>query len=223
VGLLPKNQRDQTKLAIGLIAVGLAGYFYSYPYAAREQQIDALRTRAETLDGQNAKARAQATHGDVTKLSAEAARTGASLDAMRRLVPTESEVPALLEEISTAARRTGLEVSGVAPDPVLKGDEFDTYRYRVIVVGGYHALTAFLANVGSLPRIVAPVAFTLTAAPDAVANAKPNAAKTPQLAASVTLQAYVAHVPNAAAPSAPSAPVDAAKTRAVANSGETQP
>jgi type IV pilus assembly protein PilO len=218
MGLLPSSQRDQTKIAIGFIAVALAGAYYTYPYAARGAQIDAMRTHVEQLDAQNAKARAQASHGDVEALQTEAARTGASLEAMRRLVPTEHEVPALLEEISTAARRTGLEVSGVAPDPVLKGDEFDTYRYRVTVVGGYHALAAFLANVGSLPRIVAPVAFNLMPAPDAP-TAKPNAKKASPLAASITLQAYVAHP---AAPGAPRTP-DATPARPVANTGETQP
>jgi type IV pilus assembly protein PilO len=211
VALLPSSQKDQTKVAIGIIAVALAGYYYSYPYAARGEEIEATRAHVETLDAQNAKARAQATRTDVKKLDAEAARTGASLDAMRRLVPTEGEVPALLEEISTAARRAGLEISGVVPDPVLKGEEFDTYRYRVSVVGGYHALTAFLANVGSLPRIVAPVAFTLSTAAENP-SARPASSRATSLTASVTLQAYVAH----AAPAA-------AAAHDVANTGETQP
>ena len=43
--LLPTSQRDQTKIAIGLVAVALAGYYYSYPYAARQSELDATRTR----------------------------------------------------------------------------------------------------------------------------------------------------------------------------------
>ena len=211
--LLPSTQRDQTKLAIALISVALASYFYMYPYTSRAAEIETQRAHVEQLEAQNAKAKAQATRGDVAKLTAEAARAGASLDAMRRLVPTAQEVPALLEEISTAARRAGLEIGGVAPDPVIKGDEFDTYRYRVSLVGGYHALTTFLANVGSLPRIVAPVAFTLTTVNDAAAAAKPNAARAPSLGAQVTLQAYVAH----------GLPGDQPAEHAVANTGETQP
>ena len=217
MGLLPSNQKDQIKLAMGLIGVALAGYYYSYPYTAKATELETVRAHVETLDGQNAKARAQASHADMTKLRDEAARTGAGLEAMRRLVPTEREVPALLEEISTAARRAGLEVSGVVPDPVLKGDEFDTYRYKITVVGGYHRLSTFLANVGSLPRIVAPVAFTLTPAPDAAqAPVKPGVTRPPQLAASVTLQTYVAH---GIAP----APADTVAVRPVANTGEILP
>jgi type IV pilus assembly protein PilO len=217
MSLLPTSQRDQTKVAIGLIAVALAGYYYMYPYSTRAAELQTTREHVEALDAQNAKARAQASRGDLAALRAEADRTGASLVEMRRLVPTEHEVPALLEEISTAARRAGLEVSGVLPEPVLRGEELDTYRYKITVVGAYHPVSTFLANVGSLPRIVAPVTFTLAPAAEALKAAR--ASKAQQLAAAVTLQAYVAH----AAPAAPAAPRDSTAARAAASTGETLP
>ncbi|MBV9881127.1 MAG: type 4a pilus biogenesis protein PilO [Gemmatirosa sp.] len=212
MGLLPTSQRDQTKLFIGVIAVALAGYYYSYPYTQRATELEQLEQRVEQIEGQNARAKALASHGDLAKLKAEAERTGASLDAMRRLVPTEHEVPALLEEISTAARRAGLEIGGVTPEPVLRGEEFDTYRYKIGVVGGFHPLTTFLANVGSLPRIVAPVTFTLAPAQDAAART--TRSRVAALTATVTLQAYVAHAPVAPREPAP---------KPAASAGETQP
>ena len=213
--LLPTSQRDQTKIAIGLVAIALAGYYYSYPYAARQSELDAARTHVETLEAQNARAKVQASRNDVAALNAEAERTGAGLSAMRQLVPTEHEVPALLEEISTAARRENLEIGGVTPEPVLRGEEFDTYRYKIGVTGGYHALSAFLANVGSLPRIVAPVTFTLVPVAD---NAvKPGQRATTSLAATVTLQAYVVRTPPGA-PNVPNGP-----NAGAASAGETQP
>jgi type IV pilus assembly protein PilO len=72
-------------------------------------------------------------------------------------VPTSNEVPTLLEQVSTAARRAGLDLSGVEPVPVIEGEQFDTYKYKVTVTGAYHPLAAFLTNVGSLTRIIAPV------------------------------------------------------------------
>ena len=62
---------------------------------------------------------------------------------------------------ATAARRVGLDLSTVKPQPVIEGDTFDTYRYQVAVIGDYHSLGEFLANVGSLTRIVAPVNLAL--------------------------------------------------------------
>jgi type IV pilus assembly protein PilO len=76
-------------------------------------------------------------------------------------VPTENEVPALLESISTAARRAGLELVDIQPDGVVKGESFDTYKYKLGVTGPYHQVAAFLTNIGSLSRIVSPINVSL--------------------------------------------------------------
>jgi type IV pilus assembly protein PilO len=204
--LLPTSQRDQAKVAAGLVAAALAVYYWMYPYAARATDLETRTARLETLEAANAKAKRESRRGRAKELATEAARFGASLEAMRRLVPTENEVPALLEEVSTAARRAGLELGGVSPEPVVRGPDFDTYRYKVTVVGGYHSLTEFLANVGSLPRIVAPVTFTLATQTSPMAKAaRPATGNKAALQATVTVQTYVAHTPAAPARSGASA------------------
>ena len=45
---------------------------------------------------------------------------------------------------------------------MIPGQQFDTYRYKIAVVGNYHELAEFMANVGSLTRIIAPINLTLT-------------------------------------------------------------
>jgi type IV pilus assembly protein PilO len=80
---------------------------------------------------------------------------------MRQLVPTSNEVPALLEQVSTAARRAGLDLAGVEPQPVIEGEQFDTHKFKVSVLASYHQLAEFLTNVGGLTRIVAPVNLAL--------------------------------------------------------------
>src|SRR2546430_15376472 len=45
--------------------------------------------------------------------------------------------------------------------PVLPGEQFDTYRYKLGVIGGYHPVGQFLSNVGSLNRIIAPVTMMI--------------------------------------------------------------
>jgi type IV pilus assembly protein PilO len=159
--LLPGNQKDQLKLFAGLVAVSLAAYYYLYPYTMRAEELTGIDTHVTQLDSINQRAKAELAKGSVDELRAQAAQYRANLEQMRRLVPTGNEVPALLEQISTAARRVGLEVGNVTPEPMIAGEQFDTYRYKLTVVGGYHALAEFLTNVGSLPRIVAPVTFSL--------------------------------------------------------------
>ena len=106
-----------------------------------------------------------------------------------RLVRRPSEVPALLEQVSTAARQTGLDISSVTPLGVVPGDVFDTYRYRVSVTGSYHRISQFLNNVGSLTRIVAPMNLQLNPTTRSSVTRRSTEAA---LDASFEIQTYVA-------------------------------
>jgi len=188
MALLPQSQRDQVKFLIGFAAIALAAAYYIYPYASREEQLASDITRVAELDDANQRAAREFASGSIERLRVQAAENRSALLVMRRLVPTGNEVPALLEEVSTAARRAGLDVGGVTPEPVIVGERFDTYRYTVTIIGGYHQFGEFLANVGSLARIVAPVNFSI------VASAGANVMRTSEkgaLASRITLQTYV--------------------------------
>lgn len=190
MALLPSNQRDQAKLLTGFVALALAVLYYMYPYAARNAELELEAARAQELEAANLKASKEFAGGTIEKLRAQAAQNRSALTVMRRLVPTANEVPALLEEVSTAARRAGLDVGGVVPEPVIEGAQFDTYRYTVTIIGGYHGVGEFLANVGSLARIVAPVQLSLVTSADTRRTGVQTSQKG-ALASTITLQAYV--------------------------------
>lgn len=192
--LLPQDPKAQVKIAVAVVALAGLAYYYAYPYTAAGAALDEREAHVERVESANAKARREAAAGvKPAELAREAARSRATLEILRRLVPTEHEVPGLLEQVSTAARRAGLEIGGVAPEPMLPGAEFDTYRYKLTVAGAYHPLTTFLANVGSLPRIVAPVTFQLVPRADGAARDPRRAHGPTALTAAVTVQTYVAH------------------------------
>lgn len=188
---LPANQRDQSMVLLalcGVLAVGAYWYFYLEP---RSTELTVVEEHVEQLTQLNERAKLELTRGDPEKLRREALEYRRNLDAMRQLVPTSNEVPALLEQVSTAARRVGLDIGGVEPEPVIPGDQFDTYRYRITLEGDYHAVGAFLANVGSLTRIIAPVNVQLKPMP--VTDPKAPAASPRQsLATQFQIQTYVA-------------------------------
>lgn len=189
MSILPTAQRDQVKLLIAFSALALAFLYWMYPYASTNEQLAQDESRVEQLEEANLKAAREFASGSIETLRTQAAENRSALTVMRRLVPTGNEVPALLEEVSTAARRAGLDVGGVMPEPVITGERFDTYRYTVTIIGGYHQVGEFLANVGSLPRIVAPVKFSI-----AVGAQRASSLRTSQkdaLASTITLQTYV--------------------------------
>lgn len=208
---LPQSQRDQSMLLLalcGLLAMGGYWYFYLDP---RSQELAVVEEHVETLTSLNQRAKADLARGNPERLRAEAIEYRRNLELMRQLVPTSNEVPALLEQVSTAARRVGLDLATVEPEPVIPGDQFDTHRYRISVVGDYHAVGAFLANVGALTRIIAPVNVQLEAA--AGQPREPNGQRgqdKQQLSSKFQIQTYVART---GAPDAGSVPADEENSR----------
>src|SRR5256885_443918 len=111
----PKTQRDQL-LAVGaFLAIAAIVGFYMYVWSPASEELVKTQTRIDTLTAQNELARREVARGTASKLKAEAEEYGRMLTLMRTLVPTANEVPVLLDDISTAARRAGLELGGTAP------------------------------------------------------------------------------------------------------------
>jgi len=167
----PKTQREQAMLLVGMIAIGLVAAYWNFVYKPKAADLVVLQERVDTLESRNARAKVEMASGSVDQLRAEAEAFAKDLEVMRQLVPTGNEVPALLEQVSTAARRVGLDLATVQPKPVIEGEQFDTYSYDISVTGGYHAIARFLSNVGSLTRIVAPMNLSLAVATNPKATA----------------------------------------------------
>ena len=159
------TKREQRLGGVAVFAMVLLGAYWYFMYKPKAVEIEALQLRVDSLETANAQAKKDYATGSVDRLKAQAVEYQNSLKVMRRLVPTGNEVPALLEDISTAARRVGLDLASVEPLPVLQGEQFDTYRYKLSVIGGYHPVGRFLSNVGSLSRIIAPVSVEIKTMP----------------------------------------------------------
>jgi type IV pilus assembly protein PilO len=161
-------------------------------WTPKHQELTSLAVRLDTLDSLNRIAKADVAKGTATKMKQEAEAYARELSALRRHAPTQHEVPALLESISTAARRAGLEFSDVTPDGITNGDQFDTYRYKLAVTGAYHQVAEFLTNIGSLPRIVAPINVAMAPTNRQGGELRPR--KNEQLLdVKFQVQTYVAH------------------------------
>ncbi|SRR5579883_221678 len=162
--LTPKTQRDKLMLVVTLLSAVMVVVYWQFVYSPKTSQLVQMRAHIESLQTANQRAKAELAKGSVNDLRAQALRYQQNLQLMRQLVPTSNEVSALLEQVSTAARRVDLDINTVTPEAVVEGDQFDTYRYKLTVIGGYHAIAEFLTNVGSLTRIVAPVNIELVPA-----------------------------------------------------------
>jgi type IV pilus assembly protein PilO len=186
------TKREQTLTAIGLVAVLIAGAYWYFLYKPKAAELAVVQAHVDSLELKNQQARADIAQGSVQKMRAQSAEYEQSLKVMRQLVPRSNEVPALLEDMSTAARRVGLDLATIEPMPVLPGEQFDTYRYKLAVIGGYHAVGQFLSNVGSLNRIIAPVTLSITLPPPATTSKARKRAGESLIETEFQVQTYVA-------------------------------
>ena len=190
------TKRDQMLVAVSVLTFAAAAAYGYFLYLPKSDELAAVQEHVDLLDKKNSQARADIANGSLQKLRIEAEQYAAELVLLRQIVPTTNEVPALLENVSTAARRVGLDLSSVEPMPVLVGEQFDTYRYKLSVTGGYHAIASFLTNVGSLNRIIAPVALTLKPlSPQDQKKIRIQKKNESLLDSDFQIQTYIAHAP----------------------------
>jgi type IV pilus assembly protein PilO len=190
MALLPTNQKDQYKLLVAIAFLAGAFLYYNFVWKPKSLELDTLATHVASLDSLNQQAKRDMARGSIDQLRAQADEFTREVDIMRQLVPTGNEVPALLAAVSNAARLENLDVSAFTPDGKVEGDQFDTYRFKLMVTGSYHKIGAFLTNVGSLRRIVAPINLQLAVSTQAGAGGQPQ---TQALQATFDIQTYVAH------------------------------
>jgi len=165
------TKNEQLMVSVAVIALLLAGAYWYFMYQPERENLAAVAMRVDSLEARNRQARVDMARGTAEQFASEAAAYEENLKLMRMLVPTGNEVPVLIEDVSTAARRVGLDLAKIEPSPVIPGEQFDTYRYQLGVVGGYHAISQFMSNIGSLSRIMAPDGITLKVVADKAAPA----------------------------------------------------
>jgi type IV pilus assembly protein PilO len=187
VAIGPKSQRDQILTAIAILAFALVGAYWYFVYDPKTADVTKTAMHVDSLDASNQSAKATLAKGTTEQIRAEAASYRENLELMRTLVPAGNEVPALVEQVSTSARRAQLDLAGLEPEPVIEGDMFDTYRYKIKVNGSYHDVAQVLTNIASLNRIVAPMNLNLQLPPG---NPKAVPGKQ-QLASVFEIQTYV--------------------------------
>src|SRR5881397_440997 len=154
--LLPQDRQSQVMLliTIGMAALGYA--FWNYWAKPTGEEIDAIQTEVGQMEAVIAQAKADLASGTVEDLRRKVEEYTALLGVMRRLVPEKNEVPALIDDISTKAKVRGVTIGRIEPLAVEPGQPFDTYRYRLEILGHYDQLGELLSDIASLPRIVVP-------------------------------------------------------------------
>ena len=85
-----------------------------------------------------------------------------SFGAMLRQLPSETEVEALLIDISQTGMANGLEFDLFKPEKEVPAEFYAELPIKIKVVGSYHDFGRFVSDVATLPRIVTLHDFTIS-------------------------------------------------------------
>jgi Tfp pilus assembly protein PilO len=181
---LDSPEKQRVALFVLLLA-GLVYVFWQYLYSPLRAERLAMEEQVATLQRYNDQARALTQPARLRELEQKEAEYQVRLAEYETLLPSEAEVPTLLEEVAFAAIENDVKIVNFAPLPEVPGDVLVEIPYDVQVQGDYHEVGRFLASVVSFPRVVRPTISELlqsevgavqgmTTAPQPAAPASPG-------------------------------------------------
>ena len=154
---LPDDPKVKRLLAIAVVAALAVGAYWYFLWKPDHVEVVAIAAHADTLETNNELVKAAVKSGEMERIIQASARYSAELAVLRRLVPTSTQVNALIEGVSTAARLNGMDISEYAPAGDMPGDYFDARKYSFAVTGPYHRVAEFMTAIGSLDQIIVPM------------------------------------------------------------------
>jgi type IV pilus assembly protein PilO len=158
---IPTDQRSQIMLLLILVAATGGYFFWTKVQRPLNDQLSTTNAQAESLAAIVEAAKRDLATGTAEDLRRRVDEYQGSLELMRRLVPEATEIPTLIDDISTKAKVRGVTLDRFTPLTPEIGSPFDTYRYRMQVYGHYDQIGEYLADIASLPRVVVPQDVTL--------------------------------------------------------------
>lgn len=76
------------------------------------------------------------------------------LNTLLQQLPKDTEVPALLEEMSRLGKASGLEIQNIKLQKEVEKDSFIEFPISIKAVGNYHEIASFVSGVSSMKRII---------------------------------------------------------------------
>ncbi len=200
MALLPSDPKQQKRMLLGVLPILGLFMYQQLMHGKRVEEADTLEQQFEQLTATNNAAKALAARGG-PELERRLSIYEQHMRQLEELIPRREEVSELLHSMSLRAQASGLDLTKMRPEANDPGPFYTKQVYEVSVKGAYHDVGRFLAEVGSLPRIVTPTELRLTkTTPDAM-----NRQGSPMLDANFRIVTYVL-------PEPPTASADTVRT-----------
>lgn len=149
------------RLFIALLAVaailggGYAGLFKS--------QLESLEEyEAKETELKNTYKQKSIDAASLDNLKEEFAAIRSAFNIMLKQLPTDSEIPNLVQELHQAGSSNGLRLDSVIPQPPVDDGPIQRLPYSISITGNYNQISQFTRDVGSLSRIITLESLKIT-------------------------------------------------------------
>ncbi|MFW5823439.1 MAG: type 4a pilus biogenesis protein PilO [Marinobacter sp.] len=143
-------------IIVGLIVGGGYWFFIKDQYA----QLERVERQEAELRQEYERKAYQVANLEVFK--EQMAEMEETFGALVRQLPSDTEVPGLLEDITNTALGSGLTLQEIQLQDEQRRDFYIELPINIQVSGSYHELASFVSSVAGLPRIVTLHDFTIT-------------------------------------------------------------
>lgn len=136
--------------ALVFLAVLVGGYFYDI--VDLQDNLTKVKDQESTLKSQFERKAFQASNLDAYRKQMEEMEE--SFGALVSQLPSDTEVPGLLEDIDSKGRQSGLEILNINLQSERQEEFYVELPIEIVVRGSYHDLGSFVSGIAGLPRIV---------------------------------------------------------------------
>lgn len=147
-------------IAFGAVLIG--GYYYVV--ADMQVQLSSVQQKEQALKSEFEQKSFKAKNLEAYRV--QMAEMSESFSALVSQLPSETEVPGLLEDITNKGVENGLEISSIELQSEQVKEYYIELPITISVAGSYHDVGAFVSGIASLPRIVTLHDFSIKADKD---------------------------------------------------------
>jgi Tfp pilus assembly protein PilO len=149
VGGWPKTVKTFFTALVFVIVVAAGWYF---EISSQQDELTSAESKEESLKTEFSQK--QAKSANLEALEQQLAEMQDMLRQLLRQLPSKTEMPELLVDISQTALAAGLESDLFQPGPETPKDFYAEKPITLRMVGTYHQFGTFISGVASLPRVV---------------------------------------------------------------------
>jgi type IV pilus assembly protein PilO len=158
-----------------VVILVFAGIYY-FKISDLKLQLQAVESREATLRSTYQTKSFEAANLDAYR--AQMVEMDNTFQSLLSRLPTDTEVPGLLEDIDNRGAESGLTIKEIKPEPERVAEYYIELPISIKVDGGYHDLGTFVSGIAGMPRIVTLHDYSINIKRDSAELSMEIAAKT---------------------------------------------